>query len=741
MNAISIDRRRFFVSVAAVGGALVVGVQPRNAAAGALASGIAPWLSIASDDTVTVFVATPEIGNGVLTQCAMLVAEELGCAWSHIHAEPATPTFNYLNGELYTKAMGRLGFFAGRSTTPARMTTLLQVGASARERLRAAAAQRWQVPVSEIEARDSLLRHKSSGRTLRYGEVAEQAAKVSMAEEPALKPQSQWSLLGKSRPGKLGAAKVVDGSAVYGMDVRLPGMLYAALRQAPVHGGRLKSYDFEAIRQMPGVHSVVVVDPSEPRTNIKVPAPLPDLTQAASGVAVVAEHYWQARQALDALPVAWEAGPGADWATHEKISAAALAVCEAPAKEVLSKGDALGRLGQAGAKTVSAAYLTPFCDHVTMEPLNGTALVTPERTDLWHPSQNPQQAFAIAVEESGVHPSNVHVHQTLVGGGFGRRVHCDDVRMVVAVARKVPGRPVHVIWSREESMRQGRYRPLVATKMTASLGEDGLPDAFLARYSGVGASTTGLVTCAYANGPIPNFRVEGQTVPAHIRTGPYRGPNYNAHAFMVESFIDECAAAAGADPLDYRLKLLARFDDPAWTKCLKVVAEKSGWGGRLPRGQGRGVAISNWSATAPGQPKEGTTVAAVARVEVSRAGELKVRQIDMAFDCGQVIDRDGVLAQLEGGAVFGLNMSLNEMLTIRDGQVVEGNYNEYPMLRMGDLPDIRIHFDALSGNDRYSEVGEPPVGPIGPAIANAIFAATGKRIRQTPFRLQDLSWA
>ncbi|MCR5879597.1 xanthine dehydrogenase family protein molybdopterin-binding subunit [Phenylobacterium sp. J367] len=405
---------------------------------------------------------------------------------------------------------------------------------------------------------------------------------------------------------------------------------------------------------------------------------------------------------------------------------------------LLSTGRAPEALASGEGPLVEGAYLTPYCDHVNLEPLNGTAQVTADRVDLWHPSQHSEAAFCVAVEETGMDPRKVHVHPTYVGGGFGRRVYGNDVRMVVAVAKKANGRPVHVIWSREESMRQGRYRPMEAARLTARLDADGLPGALRARAAGAGYSLTGLSDSVYAT-VIPNVQMETHALPIHLLTGPYRGPSYNSNAFIIESFIDECAAAAKQDPLEYRLRLLAAWPDPHWAHCLREVAAQSGWGEPLPRGQGRGVAISNWAGR--GKPGAGTTVAAVARVEVSKAGELSVRQLDLAFDPGSVMNRDGVLAQLEGGAIFGLNMTLNEELTIRDGRVVEGNFHEYPMVRLGDVPTLRIHFGGVSNGERFSETGEPPVGPVGPAITNAIFAATGKRVRQTPLRKQDLAWA
>jgi isoquinoline 1-oxidoreductase subunit beta len=740
-----LDRRQFLVRTSAVGGALVIGLQPAHGAEAAPTVSAAPstWLKIAPDDTVTVYVPTPESGNGAMTQCALYVAEELACDWSKVHAEMASGTAKFIEQKAYGRSVH---FFSGRTTVEGSMDAMLQVGASARERLRVAAAETWNVPVSEIVAKDSVLTHRPTGRRLPYGHVAARAADVHLAQEPALKPPGEWTLLGKVSQGKLTNKQVVDGTAVFGMDVRLPNMLYAALLQSPVQGGRLKSYDFEAIRKMPGVHSVVVVDPAEPR----FPAPTTPYSRATanrpqSAVAVLGDHYWQAKQALDALPVEWDPGSGAQWKTTEQLHGHALRACETPGKVSQSIGDTMAKLKAPGGVVLESSYLTPFCDHVTMEPLNGMALVTADHVEVWHPTQMPLTAFYLAMEETGFPQEKVTLHPTLIGGAFGRRVICDDVRMVVAIAKKVPERPVHVIWSREESMHQGRYRALQAARLTARLGEDGKPEALLARIAGVGQTTgigqptSGLANTPYFLSASPNTQVELTDLPVHIMTGPYRGPSYNSNAFIVECFIDECAAAAKTDPIDYRLKLLAAWADPGWAKCLETVRRKSGWGQALPRGEGRGVGISNWGGD--GRPEAGTTVAVVARVAVSPTGDLTVRRLDVAFDCGSIINKDAVLAQVEGGTLFGLNMSLNEGLTIADGRIVESNFHEYPMIRMADVPEVHIHFDAVTGHKRFSELGEPPVGPVGPAIANAIFAATGKRIRQTPFRKQDLSWA
>lgn len=741
LSSAPISRRRFLVSAAVVAGGLSLQLRPASGQAGEVAqpsNELSPWLVIRPDDSVVVTVPTPEIGNGASTQQAMNIAEELECDWDNVSVEFADYRREYQQPGSY--AVGLQPFFGGHSTDHARMPYTLQLGASARERLKAAAAQRWGVPVAEVSANNSVLSHAASGRSLRFGEVAAAAAGVILSEEPALKPQSEWRLLGKTRPHKLQLPNIVTGKAQFGIDVKVPGMVYAALLQSPVHGGLLKSHDPEAVKDMPGVRAVVVIDPTAtPGSPVKASPTFGfDGSELRSGVAVIADHYWQAKKALDALPVEWDDGLGAFWSSNEKMRERQDQVLDKWAGTPLTKSGNVDAVESA--TQVEATYYTPFCEHAAMEPLNGTALYTEDSLEFWHPTQDMQQAFWVGVDESGIHPDKVTFHQTLVGGGFGRRVVGDDVRAVIAIARQYPGVPVKVVWSREETTRQGAYRTQLAARFKAGLGEDGLPLSLQGEtcYSGMPLNI-GFTDMTYAAaGNIPNVRLQTSNLPMHLFTGAYRAPCYNAHVFTVESFIDECAVAGGVDPLDYRLRLLAGWD-PAWADCLKIAAEKAGWGEPLPKGQGRGIAIGNWPH--PGERQAGATVCAVAHVEVTQAGELTVHRIDFTFDCGRIVNQDAVAAQLEGGIIYGLNMSLYEGLTIADGAVVEQNFDSLSMLKMGDIPEINIHFEALSGHDRFGIIGEAPVGPIGPAIANAIYQATGKRLRSTPFRDADLSWS
>lgn len=751
MEQVNLNRRRFLVSTAAFSGGMALSLMLPNMARAASAGSepwvparqvneFSPWVALTADDQVIVRVTHPEIGNGALTQVAMTVTEELACDWSKVKVEHASVRRDYLEGSVYS--IGSQPYFGGHSTTWDRMKHALQVGASIRERLRAAAAEHWSVPVREVEARNSVLTHLPTARTLRFGEMAAKALAVQLDEEPALKPQSEWSFLGKATPAKLHLPQIVNGSATFGVDVRLPGMIYAAVKQCPVHGGRLLSHDPDAVLAMPGVRAVVVLDPAK-----TVGSPLKDqatfglaMTETLSGVAVVADHYWQARKALDALPIEWDLGPGQQWKeTQQLYDAIADKLDEKKGDVVLETGDVAGITPE---QTVEAMYRTPFCEHMAMEPLNGTALYSEDKLEVWYSCQDSKQAYWVAIDESGFLPEQVYFNQTFVGGGFGRRTFSGDLRTVVSVAREVPGIPVQVIFSREECTQQGRYRIMVNSQLKAGLNSDGLPSTWEGDTCYAGAALIpmdlGFSDAPYiASGAIPNVRITSDTLPMHLMTGAYRAPCYNSHVFAVETFIDECAVAAGMDPLAYRLKLL-EFWDPTWRKCLEIAAEKIEWGRTLPQGEGLGIAISNWPRS--GMKQTGATVCTAAHVAVSPEGLLRVKQLDVTFDCGRVVNSDAVIAQVEGGVIFGMNMTLNEEITLRDGEVVETNFHQYPMVRLADMPILNVHLDALSGHDRFAIIGEAPVGPVGPAIGNAIFQATGKRLRSTPFRKHDLSW-
>ena len=758
------DRRRFLVSSFVLGGGMALGLttscsqrndsqtvmQSETMSSGVESIELSPWIEITQDDWVTVHSPQTEIGNGAMTQVAMTITEELNCDWNKVKVVPASIQRNHVEGGVY--AVGRQPFFAGHSTETERMHHVLQLGASARERLKSAAAARWGVSPDTVTTQNSVLTHEATGRSLRFGEVASGAAIIQLAAEPAIKPRAEWRLLGKKSFPKLHIPDIVRGKAVYSIDVQVPGMVYAALMQSPVMGGKLKSVDAGAVENMPGVRKVIVLSPDN-TPGSPVPPPIPkqisfgELTFSANamqhGVAVIADHYWQARKALEALPIEWDEGDGANWADADAIYASAR---EHRGKEgaipLINKGDITSATGQ---RIVEGEYGTPYCENATMEPLNATVHVTSDGVEAWVPTQDQLQAYWTIIDETGMSPEKVKIHATLVGGAFGRRTQSDEIRMAAAIAREYHGTPVKTIWSREETFRQGRYRTPVLAKFRAVLDDQtDLPAALTAESIYVAKNPLfqlplGLFDVPYFNdGTIPNIRVLTNSIPVHILNGAWRGPCYNSHVFNVETFIDECAVAAGMDPLEYRLKLLARWDK-SWSDCLRLAADKAGWGDNLAKGEGIGIAISCWPLAHI--PQNGSVIATAVRVAVTPAGQLNVRQIDVAFDCGSVANPDAVRAQVEGSTLFGLNAAMNEEMTVRDGIMVEGNFDTYPMNRLADTPVLNVHFEALSGHERMAIIGEAPTGPVQPALGNAIFAATGKRLRRTPFRKQDMNWA
>ena len=752
-STVELGRRTFLVSAAAMAGGLTVGILPAEQAAAALGSRnpgqqstgaeFTGVVSIAPDNSVTIRTVKCEIGNGVHTGMAMIVTEELGCDWNLVRGEYMPPNRNLRENNLYSKT-GGLAYFSGRSTGKEMMEQLLQIGASARERLRVAAATRWGVPVDQVKAENSTLTHAASGRKLTYGEVASDAAAIKLDAEPALKPKSEWTFLGKASRKRINMQHILDGSAVYGLDVQVPGMVYATVRHVPAHGGKLKSYNFDAIKAMPGVRAVVVVDPAEGGRGLpdRVTAPM-GMSATTNGpqaaVAVIADHFWQAKVALDLLPVEWDAGDGAKWTTTQSIYTAL-----GEAAKDTSRGNVLRAKGDVddalkSGRRVEMEFMTPYQDHFLMEPLNGTALVTADRCDVWISTQHAQQAMYVAADETGLHPEKVHVHATYVGVGCGRRIYGDDVRTVVAIAKKMAGKPVKVIWTREETTRQGRNRDIAAAKITATLGDDGMPKAIDINQAASRPIGRNLTDTPYQFA-IPNFRGRTKPFATNIMTGPFRGPVFVSNCFFLETFINNCAETAKLDAVEYRRRLLANFPDKGWIKTLDEVAQKANWGQSLPRGTAQGVAIGNWAmaTTQDGAPVpfSGSTVATIVTVEVSRRGNVAIPRVDVAFDLGSIINPDAVRAQMEGGVIMALSSSLHEELNVANGAIVEGNLDGYRAMRQADplMPqEIHVHFGGNSGHDRFSEAGEPPMGPPPPAFVHAYFRATGKWITRKPF--------
>jgi isoquinoline 1-oxidoreductase subunit beta len=710
-----VSRRRFLTTSLTAAGGLAIGVcLPGIAGAASIAAQpwdageINAWIVIEPDDQVVIRVAQSEMGEGVLTSMPMIVAEELACDWTKVRAEYASANRNVREDNVY-KRMGTGGSSAVRRSRE----YLQQAGASARARLIAAAASRFGVAADECEARAGVVHHAASGRSLTYGELAGDAARVTLAREPAIKTPDQYTLLGRAT-ARLDTPLKVTGEAKFGIDTRLPDMLYAAVTTCPVFGGAVKSFDAKAIDGRRGIKTVVAVP---------------------GGVAVVADRFWRAKEALAALPIEWDYGSGAG-TSSEQFRKDYRAALDGAAATAIDRGDA--DKAPAGGKQVEALYEVPHLAHAPMEPLNCTAEVRPDRVDVWLGTQNPEAALRLAAKTSGLPPEKVFVHNCFLGGGFGRRAVNDELVQAVTVAQAV-GKPVKLIWTREEDMRHDRYRPQAAIRFQAMLDDSGMPVAWKTRTavgsiqrslgqdkveSGVERSAVeGLANMPYA---VANLRVECVLKNTHVPVMFWRSVGSSQNAFAVESFVDELAHAAGEDPYRFRRKLLA--DKPDFLRVLDMLADKGDWGKPMPSGRGRGMAIHE---------SFGTIVGEVSEVTVAN-NDVTVDRVVAVVDCGHVINPRTVEMQIESAVVYGLTAALYDEITIKDGRVEQGNFDAYPMVRLADSPKIETHL-ALSGGSKWGGIGEPGTPPIAPSVCNAIFAATGKRIRQLPIKGTDLT--
>jgi isoquinoline 1-oxidoreductase beta subunit len=712
---VHIARRHFILAAASAAGGLAIGVgglqaMPMTATpwdAGAPAGQeVTAWVVVEPDGSVVIRVAKQEMGQGVLTALPLLVAEELGCNWARVRVEYADANRNLRENNVY----GGMGTGGSRSVRGS-YAMLQQAGASARARLVTAAAARWGVPAGECRVADGQVHHTATGRVIEFGEVAGDAAKVTLGGEPAIKPPEEYTLAGKPT-ARLDTRVKVTGEAKFGIDARLPGMLYAAVAACPVFGGTLASADDAAIRDRRGIKAVV---------------------RLRDAVVVVADNFWRAKQALADMPVTWNEGPAAS-ANSEEFRAEYRAALDGAAANALKKGDPIGALSGAP-KVVDAVYEVPHLAHATMEPLNCTAHVQPDRVDIWIGTQFPEAAMKSAAEVSGVTPENVHVHNCYLGGGFGRRAVNDELRQAVAVSKEV-GAPVKLVWTREEDIRHDRYRPQAAIRFRAGLGADGIPVAWDIRTAvgsiqrslgwnkvenGIEPSAVeGLANTPYA---VPNMNVDCILKNTHVPVMFWRSVGSSQNAFAVESFIDEMAAASGMDPFAFRRKLLAH--KPDFLHVLDVLQDRSGWGRqKLSSGWGRGVAIHE---------SFGTIVGQVVEASVSTKGDVKVHRVVAAVDCGHVVNPRTVEMQIESGVIYGLSAALSGEITIRDGRVEQGNFDDYEVVRMADAPRIETYL-ALSGGTKWGGIGEPGTPPIAPALCNAIFDATGQRVRSLPLK-------
>ncbi len=670
-NLTTIDRRSFVVGTAAVGSGLAIGFVPPGAGA-AQAAGGAPevnaWVVIKPDDTVVVRIARSEMGQGTLTGLAQLVAEELECDWSKVTTEYPTPGQNLARNRVW-KDFGTGGSRGIRESHE----YVRQGGAAAREMLIQAAAQEWKVPASECKAANSTITHTPSGRTVTYGKVAEAAAKITPPAEVKLKDPKDWKIAGRGLR-RLDTPDKLTGKQVYGMDVKVPGMLNAAMKDCPVFGGKVKSFDAAKVAGMPGVKKVVQV--------------------GDTAVAVIADTWWRAKVALDALPIVWDEGE------HKKVSSESL---EAWLKEGLDaeqafvgnqNGDAKAALAGA-AKKVEAVYSYPFQNHAPMEPMNATVRYTPESCEVWTPTQNGEAALAAAAEAAGLPVAKCDVYKMHLGGGFGRRAARQDwVTKAVLIAKQMPGTPVKLIWSREEDMAQGQFHPLTQAKLTGGFDAQGNLTALHMRISGQsilisqrpaalqngkdplvfqGLDAAGQFGLGYT---IPNLLIDHSMRNPHVPPGFWRGVNVNQNAIYLECFMDELAHAAGQDPLEFRRKLMAKH--PKHLAVLEAVAAKADWGKPAAAGVHRGLAqFMGFN----------SYTAAVAEVSMND-NKLKVHRIVAATDCGTAVNPAQIERQIAGSFVYGLSALYYQECTIKDGRIVQENFDTYPSLRIAAMPHV-----------------------------------------------------
>ncbi|HEX5962272.1 MAG TPA: xanthine dehydrogenase family protein molybdopterin-binding subunit [Gemmatimonadales bacterium] len=707
-------RREFLKTGALVTGGLVIAFTVPGVKRFARAERVATapfvpnaFLRVGTDDSVTVLLAHSEMGQGIWTTLPMLVAEELDADWSKIRVEhaPAAPAYAHT-------AFG-MQMTGGSSSTWSEFDRCRQAGAAARAMLVAAAAQRFGVSPADCRTENGVV--IAGGKRARYGELAEAAAKLPAPKTVALKDPKDWKLIGKPTK-RLDTPEKITGRARFGIDVQFEGLLTAVVARPPVFGGKVKSLDATKAKAVPGVRSVV---------------------QVPTGVAVVADHFWAAKLGRDALVIDWDLGPNAslDSATlreeFRKLAATkGLAAAQA--------GNVAGALGKAP-NTIEAEYAVPYLAHATMEPLNATVRIGPNKCEIWTGTQFQTMDQQVAAHITGLKPEQVEIHTTFLGGGFGRRATptSDFVSQAVHVA-KAAGAPVKTVWTREDDMRGGYYRPAYVHQARIGLGSDGLPSVWhhvivgqsilagtpfepMMVKNGIDATTVeGIADSAYLKA-VPNHRVDLHSAKLSIPVLWWRSVGHSHNAFVMESLIDELAKAAGKDPLEYRRALLREHS--RHLGALNLAAEKAQWGTPLPKGRARGIAVHE---------SFGSYVAQVAEVSLEK-NAIRVHRVVCAIDCGVAVNPESVRAQMESGVAFGLGAALFSALTFKDGQVQQSNFHDYRVLRLDEMPVVEVHI--VPSTEKMGGVGEPGVPPIAPAVANAIAALTGQRLRELPLRL------
>jgi isoquinoline 1-oxidoreductase subunit beta len=716
-----LSRRSFIVGTTAAAGGLALGVRlpfgagPADAQDSAGAE-IGAWVVVKPDDTCVIRIARSEMGQGTLTGLAQLVAEELECDWSKVTTESITPGQNLARKRVW----GEMSTGGSRGIRTSH-DYVRRGGAAARLMLLQAAADEWKVPVAEVSVASGVITHAGSGRKTTYGKVAAAASRLTPPDPKsiALRDPKDWKIAGKPMK-RLDTADKLDGSKVYAIDLRLPGMLHAAIKASPVFGGKLVSYDEAKIAGRPGVRGAVKVNDST--------------------VAVVADTWWRAKSALEALPIVWEEGAGAAQSSTTIAGHLEAGLTAKNAFAFRNEGDALGAI-QGAAKKIEAVYSTPFLAHATMEPMNCTVKLSADRAECWVPTQNSEASLAALSEQSGIPLDKCEVYRHDLGGGFGRRGGNQDyVRQAVNIAKQFPGVPVKMVWSREEDMAHDFYRPISQCKLAAGLDDKGALVGLYVRISG--QSINAFVNPAMvANGEdarqlqgytdkpgdaqlgytVPNLLIEYAMRNTHVPVGPWRGVNTNQNAVYMECFIEEVARAAGADSLAFRRALMSKH--PKHLAVLDAAAAKGDWGKPLPAGVHRGIAQFMGY---------GSYSAAVAEVSVSREGKVKVHRMVLALDSGHAVNPDQIAAQVEGSVAYGLSAAFYGECTVQNGRMTELNFDRYQILRLAEMPKVETVI--VPSHDFWGGVGEPTISVVTPAVLNAIFAATGKPVRSLPLK-------
>ena len=721
----ALNRRSFVIGAAAVGGGLALGFDlPFGGPAVVRAADGSPevnaWVVIRPDDTVVIRVARSEMGQGSLTGLAQLVAEELECDWSKVTTEYPTPGQSVARKRVW-------GDFSTGGSRGIRSSQdyVRKGGATARLMLVQAAANDWKVPASECKAAKGVITHTPTGRTTTYGKVAEAAAKVPPPTEVTLKDPKDWTIAGKPLK-RLDTVDKTNGKMIYGADIKLPGMLNATIKDCPVFGGKLKSYDEAKVAGMKGVKKVVRV--------------------GDSAVAVVADTYWHAKVALDALPIVWDDGDNA------KVSSESIAAwlaegldADQPAFVGNTAGDFKAARASA-AKTIEAVYSYPYQNHATMEPMNATALYTADKCEVWTGTQNGEAVFAAVVEASGLPSDKCDVYKLILGGGFGRRGMTDYVRQAVAIAKQMPGTPIKLMWSREEDMLHGRYHPITQSKLTGTFDADnnltGLhmrisgqsilasvrPDAMQngmdpATFQGLNAS--GEAAIGYS---VPNLLIDHSMRNPHVPPGFWRGVNINQNAIYLECFMDELAHAAGQDALEFRRKLMGKH--PKHLAVLNAVAEQIGWTAPAPQGIYRGLCQHMGF---------GSYVAGAAEISVTDGKKIKVHRIVAATDPGHAVNPAQIDRQIAGSFVYGLSALFYGECTVKEGRMEQENFDTYQSMRIAEMP--KVESILMPSGGFWGGVGEPTICVAAPAVLNAYYAATGRRIRNVPLKSHDIVFA